>query len=78
MNAEKLLVGYIVFKIKIVWGERVWPLTTVLFAGAFINQMSGIAKLTLSKRLAIFVVMGFASELLVRIKKSDIIFYSLP
>jgi hypothetical protein len=52
-------------------------LFVVLFA-IVVNAFSGIAKLKFSKRMLTFGVLAVASEAVVRVRKSDLIFYSLP
>lgn len=47
-------------------------------AGLFVNKVSGISALPFGKQAITFVVMAACAEVLVRVKKSDSIFYSLP
>lgn len=54
------------------------PFAVVLFSATLLNAFSGIARLTVSKRLISFVAFAAIAEMVVRIRASDRIFYSIP
>jgi hypothetical protein len=45
---------------------------------AGINKLTGIDKLKVSRKSLTFLALGIIAELMVRIKRSDKIFYSIP
>lgn len=63
---------------KIVWLERIVPYGVCFAISPLINLVTGIAKLKFSNRILTFVALTIISETMVRIKKSDKIFYSIP
>ena len=64
--------------IQIVWKERILPYFAAILAGTVVNALSGITKLSWNKKATVYVLMGIFSEILVRVKKSDKIFYQIP
>lgn len=51
---------------------------SVLLVATVVNSLSGIAKFKFSKRVITFLALFGVAEIMVRVKKSDRIFYSLP
>lgn len=60
------------------WRERVVPICFVLVVGSIINILSGFGKFSVQRKAGTYAAMLVVAEIMVRIKKSDKIFYQIP